>query len=252
MSRLAPFEENTIVIGDCLDIMAQMPNECVDLVVTSPPYFNAREYSQWETYKDFLCFLLSVWKECYRVLKIGGRIAVNTCQGYGRRPYTPLGCDVTKQIQSLFLLRGHIIWDKGITGGRRLTTAWGSWMSASNPYLRDSHEQIIVASKDERGRGYKGESDIEREEFLKWTESVWHIATESATRIGHPAPYPKELPKRLIKLYSYKGDLIFDPFMGSGTTAVVADRLGRRFFGCDINPNYVEMALKRLNEEKTE
>jgi len=245
--KIGPFDCCTVVEGDCLDVMAEMPTGCVDLVVTSPPYFNAREYSQWETYESFLSFLMSTWKLCHDVVQVGGRVAINTCQGYGRQPYTPIGSDVTKQIQGLFILRGHIIWDKHITGGTRQRTSWGSWLSASNPYLRDSHEQIVVASKQQLGKLDRGESDIERDEFLQWTESVWHMAAASATRVGHPAPFPEELPKRLIKLFSYVGDLVFDPFFGSGTSLIVARDLGRHFFGCDIKSEYVEMARKRLS-----
>lgn len=239
---------NQVVCGDCRKVIHEWQAESVDLFVTSPPYFNAREYSHWQNYEEYLSDLLSTWRECYRVLKVGGRIAVNCCHGYGRQPYIPVGSDITKQLQSFFLLKGHIIWDKGTIGGVRQATSWGSWLSASDPYLRDTHELIIIGSKEQSNKGYRGRSDIERDEFLQWTESIWRFPAESATRIGHPAPFPVELPKRLIKLYSYVSDIVVDPFVGSGTTLVACRQLRRRYIGIDLNPDYCEMARKRLTE----
>jgi len=247
MSKLGPYEVNTIVVGDCLDVMRQMPDGCVDLVVTSPPYFNAKpEYAEYEDYEAYLSWLATIWPSCHRVLKTGGRIAVNIGAGYNRAPWLPLSVDVTKQLQRHFLLRGQVVWDKAQQNAGQ--TAWGSWMSASNPHFRERHEIIIVGSKNEFGKGYKGQSDIERDEFLFWTQSVWRFSAQTGSL--HPAPFPAELPHRLIKLFTYVGDLIFDPFMGSGTTAMAAARLGRSFFGCDINPDYVEMGLRRVEKDR--
>lgn len=243
------FEENNIVHGDCLEVMAGMSDGCVDLVVTSPPYYNARpEYAEWDSYDEYLAFLVSVWQECHRIIAIGGRIVVNICDGYDRQPWRPIGYDVVGQLHALFLLKGVVIWDKGPAA--RGSTAWGSWMSASNPCLRDGHELIIIGCKGSLGKLKKGTSDITRDEFLAWLNSVWSFNPASAARLGHPAPFPIELPHRAMKLFSYVGDLIFDPFMGSGTTAVAANRLGRRWFGCDISKEYVELALRRIEKDR--
>jgi len=142
-------------------------------------------------------------------------------------------------------MRGEIIWDKAASAGA--STAWGSWMSASNPAMRDVHEYILVFSKGEMQRRGKGKrSTISREEFLKYTKSVWSFPTESATRVGHPAPFPVELPYRLIQLYTFEGDVVLDPFCGSGTTCVAALMTNRHYIGFDNNEEYVKLARERI------
>jgi site-specific DNA-methyltransferase (adenine-specific) len=164
----------------------------------------------------------------------------------GRRPYIPLHTIVIDEMQCLgFLMRGEIIWQK--SAGAGASTAWGSWMSASNPTLRDVHEYIMVFSKGRMGRS-KGESSISRDEFLEYTKSVWSFQPESAKKIGHPAPFPLELPYRLIQLYSYRGDVVLDPFCGSGTTCLAAQQTGRHYVGFDNNEDYVELAQRRLKD----
>ncbi len=137
-----------------------------------------------------------------------------------------------------------IVWNEQNISRR---TAWGSWLSASAPYVIAPVELIVVLYKDEWKKNYKGESDITREEFMEWTNGVWSFNGESKKRIGHPAPFPKELPKRCIKMFSYLGDTIFDPFLGSGTTTLVAKELNRNPIGVDIDPEYIKLAIKRNN-----
>jgi site-specific DNA-methyltransferase (adenine-specific) len=216
-------------------------SETVDMIVTSPPYYNAREYSQWESYPGYHTNMLSVLHECYRVLKVGGRIAVNVPQGYGRPGnggYITIGDDWCENILLAgFEMRGHVIWNKGNLSPQANGTAWGSWMSASNPALRDCHELILVAHKDEARILVDGVSTIDRDTFLTSTMSVWNIPPVPSH--WHPAPFPTEIPRRLIELYTYRGNVVLDPFSGSGTTAMVADRLGRVGIGMDLSREYL-------------
>lgn len=214
----------------------------VALVVTSPPYWNARaEYASWPTYAAYLDDMAAVWAECYRVLCDGGRIAVNVPDGYGRPGssggYLPIGDDTARGLVAAgFTLRGKVIWNKRPAG---LGTAWGSWCSPVNPSLRDCHEVIVIAHKGSarrRGPAYQ----VERETFLCATASVWDV--RPAAKRWHPAPFPRELPRRLIELYSWPGDTVLDPFVGSGTTAFEAVRLGRVGLGVDACAAYLDQA----------
>ena len=217
----------------------------VHLCITSPPYYNARDYSQWGSYQEYLDDMAEAWRECCRVLCDGGRIAVNVPQGYGRcgqGGYISIGDHTTQALVSAgFTLRGHIVWVKGNdnTPTNANGTAWGSWMSASNPSLRDCHELIIVASKGSLGRD-AGQSTISREDFLTCTRSVWSIRPRQHS--WHPAPFPAELPRRLIQLYSYAGDVVLDPFAGSCTTVWVAAENGRQGIGIEKSSTYIEQA----------
>lgn len=227
-----------------------VPDGVAALVVTSPPYNVGKAYASHEDSMDldeYLAYLREVWSECLRILRPGGRLAVNVA-GTNRTPYLPLHAHLATQLIEMgFLMRGEIIWDKAASVG--VSTAWGSWRSPSNPTLRDVHEYILVFSKEEyRLDGDRTASDLEPEEFTAWTRSIWQFPTTSAARTGHPAPFPVELPSRLIKLYTYRGDLVVDPFAGSGTTAVAARMLDRRFLAIDIDPEYVELAQRRLAE----
>jgi len=215
----------------------------VHMIVTSPPYWNAREYSSWLTYGGYLEDMDHAWRECFRVLCDGGRIAVNVAHGYGRPSttgYLPISDDLARGLVAHGLeLRGHVVWCKiGAVSG----TAWGSWLSATNPSLRDGHEVIIVAHKGSAERA-GGISTIDRETFLSATRSVWNIP---ATSGWHPAPFPAEIPRRLIELYTFKGDVVLDPFSGSGTTARVAEECGRRGIGLELNWDYARRSVDRL------
>ncbi len=236
-----------ILLGDARYILRELPDNCVHLVVTSPPYNVGKEYDRDMTLEEYLDFVKEVMGEVYRILVWGGRVCFNV-SNLGRKPYIPLHAHLMRLFENIgFLLRGEIIWDKGdaVSGA---STAWGSWMSAVNPVLRDQHEYIIVMSKgDFRRAGGEKKSTITREEFLEFTKSVWRFPPESARRIGHPAPFPEELPYRCIQLYTFRGDVVLDPFVGSGTTCVVAERLGRHFIGVEIRKEYVEMARERIS-----
>ena len=144
-----------------------------------------------------------------------------------------------------FIMRGEVIWDKNAGAGT--STAWGSWSSASNPTLRDTHEYILIFSKLKFSRSKKDKVDtITSEEFLEYTKSVWKFMPESAKKVGHPAPFPVELPYRCIQLYTFKDEAVLDPFCGVGTTAIAAIKAGRRFICVDVSQEYVEKAKKRI------
>jgi DNA modification methylase len=227
--------------------MSNIPDSSVHLMVTSPPYNVGKEYDEDLDLNEYFGMLKDVFSETYRVLVNGGRACVNIAN-VGRKPYIPYHkfvIDVMLEVG--FLMRGEIIWHKGAGAG--VSTAWGSWMSASNPVLRDTHEYILIFSKGKFGRECRGKkSTITRDEFLEFTKSVWEFPPESAERVGHPAPFPVELPYRCIQLYTFAGEVVLDPFCGVGTTAIAAIKSGRHFICIDINPEYVEKARKRVYE----
>ena len=240
---------NTIIASSC-ENMKDIPNNSLHLMITSPPYNVSKEYDNDLSLNEYLSLLKNCFTETYRVLVDGGRACINIAN-IGRKPYIPLSDYVSKiMIEIGFNMRGEIIWNK--SAGAGISTAWGSFQSASNPILRDVHEYILIFSKG----NYKRERDkeekelrkdnITKEEFIEWTKSVWTINTESAKRIGHPAPFPEELPNRLIKLFSFTNDIVIDPFMGSGTTAIAAIKNNRNFVGYEINEEYINLANNRI------
>jgi site-specific DNA-methyltransferase (adenine-specific) len=262
--------EDWCINGDAR-YMTQVPDNSIALVATSPPYFVGKEYEQAvvgdrdrlpaipTTYLDYLQMLRDVFSECVRVLEPGGRIAVNVAN-LGRKPYRSLAADVINILQDDLgmLLRGEIIWHKaeGATG----SLAWGSYRSATNPVLRDITERVIIASKGRFDRAIKpakradqglpNKSTVSADEFMEATLDVWRIDPESARRVGHPAPFPVELPRRLIDLYTFEGDAVLDPFLGSGSTIVAAERTGRVGVGFDLDPDYIELARERVAAER--
>lgn len=227
--------------------MNELPDNSVHLMITSPPYNVTKEYDDKLSLEEYLQLLKKVWKETYRVLACGGRACINVAN-LGRKPYIPLHSYIINAMSEIgFQMRGEIIWNKASSASP--STAWGSWLSAANPVLRDIHEYILIFSKDSFTHTSKGkESTITKEEFLEWTKSVWTFPAVSAKKIGHPAPFPEELPNRLIKLYSFKHDVILDPFLGSGTTSLAAIKNGRNYVGYDTNKKYIELADKRVAE----
>ena len=240
---------NTIIASFC-ENMKDIPNNSLHLMITSPPYNVSKEYDNDLSLNEYLSLLKNCFTETYRVLVDGGRACINIAN-IGRKPYIPLSDYVSKiMIEIGFNMRGEIIWNK--SAGAGISTAWGSFQSASNPILRDVHEYILIFSKG----NYKRERDkeekelrkdnITKEEFIEWTKSVWTMNPESAKRIGHPAPFPEELPNRLIKLFSFTNDIVIDPFMGSGTTAIAAIKNNRNFVGYEINKEYINLANNRI------
>jgi modification methylase len=247
------FTENPVPLK-CLDhifscsaeSMSELPDNSIHLMVTSPPYNVGKEYDEDLTMPEYLEWLERVWAEVLRLLVPGGRACINIAN-LGRKPYLPLHAWITESMLRLgFLMRGEIIWNKAASASP--STAWGSWKSAANPTLRDVHEYILVFSKGtfKRHNPYHKENTVSKEEFLELTKSVWTFPAEPARKIGHPAPFPIELPYRLIQLYSFKGDVVLDPFMGSGQTAIAALSSGRHYIGYELNPEYVSLANTRV------
>lgn len=237
--------ENKIILGNS-ESMKEVPDNSLHLMVTSPPYNVTKDYDEDLSLKEYLLLLRSVFSETYRVLVNGGRACVNIAN-LGRRPYLPLSDFISQiMIEIGFHMRGEIIWNKGAGAG--VSMAWGSWQSASNPVLRDVHEYIMVFSKGSfmRKKPDDKENTISKEQFMEWTKSVWTMNPESAKKVGHPAPFPIELPYRLIQLYTFKDDVILDPFMGSGTTAIAALKAERKYIGYDNDSEYVKLAEERI------
>lgn len=232
--------------------MSEVEAESIALMVTSPPYNVGMEYEEKVSWEEYLNFLYEVWKVAKDKLIPGGRFAINVAN-VGRNPYVPLSCHVTRQLLNLGMVpEGQIIWLKpSATGNGKC--AWGSWRMPSNPVLEDHHEYILILRKDERRRKLssitekkKQLSRLSKEDFLKFRLSTWQINT--ANKNGHPCPFPVELPRRLIKLYTFVGDTVFDPFAGSGTSLVEAKELGRHYIGYEILDKYCQIAEARINK----
>ncbi len=230
--------------------MDDLPDSCIHLMVTSPPYNVGKEYDNNLSLEEYRKLLINVWKEVFRVLVPGGRTCINIAN-LGRKPYIPLHSHIIEDMQKIgFLMRGEIIWNKASSGSP--STAWGSWLSAQNPTLRDIHEYILVFSKDSYSRNNltNKASTISKEDFLSFTKSVWTFSAESAKKIGHPAPFPEELPYRLIQLYTFENDIVLDPFMGSGQTAIASLKSKRNYVGYEINEDYIKLSNNRLDKFK--
>ena len=255
------------VCGDARD-MSTVADGSVALVVTSPPYFAGKAYEEEldkegvpSSYIEYLELLRGVFAECVRTLEPGGRIAVNVAN-LGRKPFRSLSADIVHILQDQLglLLRGEIVWRKA--EGASGSCAWGSFRSPTNPVFRDVTERVIVASKGRfdrarstkvrRAEGLPWQNDLATDEFMELTLDLWDIPPESARRVNHPAPFPVELPEKLINLFTYRDDLVLDPFMGSGSTMVAAEHLGRRYVGYDLDPAYVEIARERVLSESRE
>ncbi|MBT4066428.1 MAG: site-specific DNA-methyltransferase [Euryarchaeota archaeon] len=244
-----PELENLVINGDSKSM--PIPDNCVHLVVTSPPYNASKAYDEDLSLAEYLSLLHEVFAECYRVLAPGGRMVVNVAN-LGRKPYIPLSSHINLIMHEIgFMHRGEVIWDKSASAGS--SCAWGSFQSASNPCLRDIHEYLLLFSKGDyklpRTKNERAEGRIDtigRDEFIQQTKSIWSFPTESAKRVNHPAPFPVELPKRCIEMFTFTGDVVLDPFLGSGTTAVAAKMSGRKYIGCDLSAEYCAIAEDRL------
>jgi site-specific DNA-methyltransferase (adenine-specific) len=246
-----PIETPDVLFHHSSEEMKELLDNSVHLMVTSPPYNVGKEYDEDLTLAEYLAFLRRVWTETHRVLVPGGRACINVAN-LGRKPYIPLNSYIARDMLDLgFLMRGEIVWDKSSSAST--STAWGSWQSASNPTLRDTHEYILVFSKGtfKREKIEGRESTITKEEFLEFTKSVWGLFSESAKKVGHPAPFPVELPYRLIQLYTYSNEVVLDPFMGSGQTALAALKAGRRYVGYELTEEYRALAHSRIENFKT-
>lgn len=227
--------------------MANLPDSSIHLMVTSPPYNVGKDYDVDLDINEYFTFLKNVFSETYRVLVDGGRVCINIAN-VGRKPYIPYHKYIIDAMHEIgFFMRGEIIWNKAAGGGA--STAWGSWASASNPTLRDTHEYILIFSKTKFSRNsMEKENTIKKNEFLEYTKSVWTFPPQSAKKVGHPAPFPLELPYRCMQLYSFKEDIVLDPFCGVGTTCLAAIQTGRHYVGFDDNLEYVKKAKKRIKE----
>ena len=241
---------NKIICGSAED-MKEIPDNSIHLMITSPPYNVSKEYDEDLSLEEYLQMLEKVFKETYRVLVDGGRVCINIAN-VGRKPYIPYSDYISIIMNNIgYNMRGEIIWDKAASAGS--STAWGSWKSASNPTLRDVHEYILIFSKGDykrkldKNEKLSKENTISRDDFMECTKSIWKMKAESAKRVKHPAPFPVELPLRLIELYSFTNDIILDPFIGSGTTAVAAIKSKRNFVGYDIKDEYVQLSKNRID-----
>ena len=230
--------------------MVDLPDRSVHLMVTSPPYNVGKQYDEDLTLEEYTQFLRRVFEDCHRVLVDGGRACVNVAN-VGRKPYIPLNALVSNIMLDIgYLMRGEIIWNKSASAG--VSCAWGSWMSPSNPVLRDVHEYILVFCKGTYAKTKRSEASeptISRDGFLEWTKSVWDFPAESARKVQHPAPFPVELPRRLIELYTHSSDVVLDPFMGSGSTAVAAVKTRRQWVGYETSEEYCGITRDRVRNE---
>lgn len=237
-----------IICGDSFEILKTLPNNSVDLIFTSPPYNFGLEYDSqtdahfWERYFEKL---FAIFDECIRVLKYGGRIVVNIQPLFS--DYIPSHHLVSSYFMNKKMIwKGEILWEKNNYNCKY--TAWGSWKSPSNPYLKYTWEFLEIFAKGTmKKEGNSENADITADEFKKWVVAKWSIAPErNMKEFGHPAMFPEELASRVIKLFSFVGDVVLDPFNGVGTTTAVAQKLGRKFIGIDISQEYCVIAEKRL------
>lgn len=252
-------DNSSDISNDVLDNILQedsrkmdlIPDKSVHLIITSPPYNASKDYDEDLSLNEYVKLLKDVFTETWRVLVPGGRVAINIAN-LGRKPYIPLHSYVIQLMHEIgFHMRGEIIWNKGASAG--VSCAWGSFASASNPCLRDVHEYILIFSKiSNKLEKTNKECSISKENFVEWSKSLWTFPAVSAKKIGHPAPFPEELPRRLIEFYSFIGDVVLDPFMGSGTTALAALKLNRHFIGYELDAEYVELSRKRISSFKNQ
>ena len=242
--------KNKILCGDSLNVLRQMPDNCTDLVFTSPPYNFGLEYGtasdamDWEQYFKQL---FAVLDECIRVLKHGGRLVVNVQPLFS--DYIPSHHLISKHLMDRGLIwKGEILWEKNNYNCKY--TAWGSWNSPSSPYLKYTWEFIEVFCKGGlKKEGDKQNIDITIDEFKTWVLAKWSVAPErNMKKYGHPAMFPEEIANRVLKLFSFRGDFILDPFNGAGTTTLVANKTGRNYLGIDISQEYCDIAEQRIKE----
>ena len=245
--------ENKIICGDSLEVLRKLPDNCIDLVFTSPPYNFGLSYDghydavNWEAYYDML---FDIFRECIRVLKYGGRFVVNVQPLYS--DYIPAHHIISNFfMEQKMIWKGEILWEKNNYNCKMCS--YGSWKSPSSPYLKYTWEFVEVYCKgDLKKEGASDDADITAEEFKSWVVAKWSIAPERHMKeYGHPAMFPEALAERVLKLFSFRHDVVLDPFNGAGTTTAVAHKTGRRYLGIDISQEYCETAEKRLEDTET-
>lgn len=241
--------KNIMLYNDSVLNKQLLQPQSLDLIITSPPYNVGIEYNSnadSNDYKEYLEFCKIWLKNCYFWAKNGARFCLNIPLDKNKGGQQSVGADLT-QIAKKVGWRYHstIIWNEGNISRR---TAWGSWLSASAPYVIAPVELILVLYKGEWKKQYKGQSDIQKQEFMDWTNGLWTFNGESKKRIGHPAPFPRELPRRCIKLFSFVGDVVCDPFSGSGTTMIESYLNKRQFVGIELDSTYCELSKNRFLE----
>lgn len=251
---LPPEWANRIIVGDSEEVLKNLPNNCIDLIFTSPPYNFGLEY---ETHKDgvnwkgYFDKLFAIFNECIRILKYGGRIVVNVQPLFS--DYIPIHHIISCFfMEKKMIWKGEILWEKHNYNCKY--TAWGSWKSPSNPYLKYTWEFLEIFCKGTlKHEGTPNLADISEEEFKKFVYAKWEIPPErNMQKYGHPAMFPEELAERVLKLFSYRGDVVLDPFNGVGTTTAVAKKLGRIFIGIDISEEYCRKAEERVKKTPIE
>jgi site-specific DNA-methyltransferase (adenine-specific) len=247
-------EENTLLnkvtCADVLQGLAQIPDEAVQLAITSPPYNLQKNYEKHEDALEdtqYLEWMKSVWSATNRVLADGGRLCINVGENKRQNISQPhFSAFISQCVDLGMLYRGTVIWDKNSAAKH---CAWGSWQSCSNPHVVPRHEYILIFSKGQwKLDGERDNTDIIDKDFITCTRSVWRMGTESKKAIGHPAPFPRELPRRLIQFLSYRGNTVLDMFAGSGTVGVVASSLDRDFILIDSSMQYCQIAKRRIEE----
>jgi len=240
------------ITGDCRNVLPQLPEESVDLVVTSPPYNQDVAYEDHMdalSHSEYIAWLKDIFFKIHRVLKFGGRVCINV--GDGNNGAIPTHSDIIQFMQDLsYIPMTTIIWDKKNCSSR---TSWGSFKSPSCPSFPTPFEYILVFAKGSRKLQTKGETDLTKDEFIEWSLPIWfvqakdYMATTALINRGvHPAPYPEEIPKRCIKMFSWKDAVVLDPFAGYGTTAVACKKYDRRYICIELSETYAKKALKRL------
>lgn len=234
--------------GDCLEVLKEINDKTVDCILTSPPYNFNMEYGEYEDNKkwnDYFEWLQTVWRECYRVLKKGGRLIVNIQPLFSS--YIPSHHIISKGLMDIgFKWKAEILWEKNNYNCKYCS--WGSWKSPAAPYLKYTWEFIEVFCKEDyKHTGEKENIDISADEFKKFVVAKWSFAPErNMKKYNHPAMFPEELPYRCLKLFTYKNDIVLDPFMGAGTTGLVCKKLKRNFIGIEIDENYYNTAKNRI------
>ena len=240
------------IINEDILTTEKIKKESIDLIVTSPPYNVDIQYNKHDdklSYEDYLDFSSKWISRCFKWLKDDGRFCLNVPLDKNKGGQQSVGADFTLMSKKIgFNYHSTIIWNEGNISRR---TAWGSFKSASAPYVIAPVELIIILYK-KNWKKISGshENDITKQEFMDWTNGLWTFQGESKKRAKHPAPYPRELPRRCIKLFSYVGDTVLDPFMGSGTTLIETFLNGRMGIGVDVDEAYCRVALERLRASR--